>query len=169
MLLILAAYYELKTAREVFILAQGGAEVKNYASAGQAVLLCVLVPAYGALASKDGLIAHHLGDALLRLQPPALALRHELGTPYLGLSSSLDRLLHVMVIAQFWSFANDHFTPEQGKRLFAIGVGSSLGAGVRIDARGDSAPTRPLTSPPLSRCCVSAPTARCGLGLAKVA
>jgi len=35
----------------------------------------------------------------------------------------------VTVIAQFWSFATDVYTPEQGKRLFAIvGVGSSLGA-----------------------------------------
>ena len=34
-----------------------------------------------------------------------------------------------MVIAQFWAFANDIYTPEQGKRLFPlIGVGSSLGA-----------------------------------------
>jgi ATP:ADP antiporter, AAA family len=29
MFLVLAAYYELKTAREVFILSQGGAEVKS--------------------------------------------------------------------------------------------------------------------------------------------
>ena len=29
----------LKTAREVFILSEGGAEVKSYSSAGQAVLL----------------------------------------------------------------------------------------------------------------------------------
>ena len=36
-----------------------------------------------------------------------------------------------MVIAQFWAFANDLYTPEQGKRLFPlIGVGSSLGAWV---------------------------------------
>ena len=36
MFLILAAYYMLKTAREVFILSEGGAEVKSYSSAGQA-------------------------------------------------------------------------------------------------------------------------------------
>ena len=35
----------------------------------------------------------------------------------------------LMIIAQFWSFANDLYTPEQGKRLFAIvGVGGSVGA-----------------------------------------
>src|SRR6187549_3699703 len=52
MFLILAAYYMLKTAREVFILGEGGAEVKSYSSAGQAMLLLVLVPAYGAFASR---------------------------------------------------------------------------------------------------------------------
>src|SRR6186713_1247011 len=52
MFLVLAAYYELKTAREVFILSEGGAEVKSYSSAGQAVLLLFLVPAYGAFASR---------------------------------------------------------------------------------------------------------------------
>ena len=36
-----------------------------------------------------------------------------------------------MVIAQFWAFATDLYTEEQGKRLFPlIGVGSSLGAWV---------------------------------------
>jgi AAA family ATP:ADP antiporter len=35
----------------------------------------------------------------------------------------------MMVVAQFWSFANDVYTPEQGKRLFAIvGIGQTLGA-----------------------------------------
>jgi ATP:ADP antiporter, AAA family len=38
-------------------------------------------------------------------------------------------IFNVMVIAQFWAFANDISTPDQGKRIFPlIGVGSSLGA-----------------------------------------
>jgi len=38
-------------------------------------------------------------------------------------------LFSLMVVAQFWAFANDIYTEEQGKRLFAIiGIGSSLGA-----------------------------------------
>jgi AAA family ATP:ADP antiporter len=36
MFVVLGAYYELKTAREAFILSEGGAEVKTYSSAGQA-------------------------------------------------------------------------------------------------------------------------------------
>src|SRR5437899_8640903 len=52
MFLMLAGYYLLKTAREMFILSEGGAEVKSYSSAGQALMLLVLVPAYGAFASR---------------------------------------------------------------------------------------------------------------------
>src|SRR4051812_10378521 len=52
MFLVLAAYYLLKTAREGFILAGGGAEVKSYSAAGQAGLLLVVVPAYSAFASR---------------------------------------------------------------------------------------------------------------------
>jgi len=38
-------------------------------------------------------------------------------------------VFNVSVIAQFWSFANDLYTPEQGKRLFAIvAFGASAGA-----------------------------------------
>src|SRR5262249_14532965 len=51
--LILAAYYMIKPAREALILAQpGGAEIKSYALGGQALLLAVAVPLYGALAAR---------------------------------------------------------------------------------------------------------------------
>src|SRR5258707_2849692 len=50
--LVLGGYYLLKTAREIFILSEGGAEVKSYSSAGQALLLLLIVPAYSAFASR---------------------------------------------------------------------------------------------------------------------
>jgi AAA family ATP:ADP antiporter len=38
-------------------------------------------------------------------------------------------IFNFMVVAQFWSFANDVYDPDQGKRLFAIvGFGMSAGA-----------------------------------------
>ena len=50
---LLAAYYLLKTIREPLILTTpGGAEVKSYAAAAIAILLIVLVPLYGAVASR---------------------------------------------------------------------------------------------------------------------
>jgi ATP:ADP antiporter, AAA family len=132
MFLILAAYYMLKTAREVFILGEGGAEVKSYSSAGQALLLLVLVPAYGAFASRVSrmqlvqwvtlFFASHL---LLFLAATTAGWR--VGVPYFLWVG----IFNLMVIAQFWAFAADIFTPEQGRRIFPlIGVGSSLGAWV---------------------------------------
>ena len=132
MFLILAAYYMLKTAREVFILSEGGAEVKSYSSAGQAVLLLFLVPAYGAFASRVNRVQlvqwvtvffiSHVALFLL-----ALAAGMRIGIPYFLWVG----IFNLMVIAQFWAFAADLYTPEQGKRLFPlIGVGASLGAWV---------------------------------------
>jgi AAA family ATP:ADP antiporter len=132
MFLVLAAYYELKTAREVFILSEGGAEVKSYSSAGQALLLLGLVPAYGAFASKvnrQRLVTWVtlFFVACIGLFALAHGARLPIGIPYFLWVG----IFNVMVIAQFWALANDLFTPEQGKRLFPlIGVGSSLGAWV---------------------------------------
>src|SRR5262245_48139524 len=52
MLLLLGAYYVLKTAREALILSHAGAEVKTYSSAGQALLLLLIIPVFSALASR---------------------------------------------------------------------------------------------------------------------
>src|SRR4029078_11468335 len=52
--LLLTAYYLLKTVREPLILLQGGAEVKLYARAGQAVIMVGVVHAYGELARRMG-------------------------------------------------------------------------------------------------------------------
>ena len=41
-------------------------------------------------------------------------------------------IFSLMVVAQFWAYANDVYTPDEGKRLFAfIAFGASSGAGVR--------------------------------------
>jgi AAA family ATP:ADP antiporter len=54
MFLLLIAYYLLKTAHEPLILLHGGAEVKQYAAAGQASLMAIAVNAYSALARRVG-------------------------------------------------------------------------------------------------------------------
>jgi AAA family ATP:ADP antiporter len=139
MFLLLSGYYLLKTARESFILSEGGAEVKSYSSAGQAVLLLVLVPAYSAFASRVNRVqlvqwvtlffASNLGLFLL-----ALAAGLRIGIAYFLWVG----IFNVMVIAQFWGFAADLYTQEQGKRLFPlIGVGASLGAWVGSVRAGD--------------------------------
>ena len=50
--LLLGAYYFLKIVRETLILAESGAVAASYAAAGQALLLLLVVPAYGILASR---------------------------------------------------------------------------------------------------------------------
>jgi len=130
MFLILWAYYLLKTAREVFILAEGGAEVKSYSSAGQAILLLGLVPAYSAFASRVNRVQLVQWVTLFFVANLVLfALAVGAGL-HVGIVYFLwVGIFNVMVIAQFWAFANDLYTKEQGKRLFPlIGVGSSLGA-----------------------------------------
>ena len=130
MFLVLAAYYMLKTAREVFILTEGGAEVKSYSSAGQALLLLAIVPAYSAFASRVNrgqlvtwVTLFFAGNLTLFIFATEAGLR--VGIVYFLWVG----IFNVMVIAQFWAFANDIYTPEQGKRIFPlIGVGSSLGA-----------------------------------------
>src|SRR5689334_21940599 len=127
---LLTGYLIIKTVREPLILTGGGAEVKTYASAGQALLLFLVVPAYGFLASKinrirlvtwitlffiSNLIIFYV---LARLNAP-------IAVPfYLWVG-----VFNVFVLAQFWGFANDLYSEEQGRRLFGIvAFGGSLGA-----------------------------------------
>src|SRR5690348_1281668 len=49
---VLESYYILKTVREALILSEGGAEIKAYSSAAQAILLLIIIPAYSRFASR---------------------------------------------------------------------------------------------------------------------
>lgn len=135
--LLLTAYYLLKTVREPLILkVEGGAELKSYASAGQAVLLVGVVRAYAWLAKRYGrLLLVTITSLFFASNLVVFFFLGRLNVP-LGIPFYLwVGCFNLTVIAQFWSFANDVYTQEQGKRLFAIvGVGSSLGAmfGARI-------------------------------------
>ena len=129
--LLLAAYYVIKPVREALILTGGGAEVKSYSSAGQALLLLFLIPAYGRFASRVSRVGLITWVTLFFISN--LIVFYALGvakTPLLGVAFFLwVGIFNVMIIAQFWGFANDVYTPEQGKRLFAIvAVGSNTGA-----------------------------------------
>jgi AAA family ATP:ADP antiporter len=134
--LLLLAYYLLKIVREPLILAGGGAEVKSYAAAGQALLLIPVVRLYGYLAGRFGRLTLATIVTLFFVTNLvvffALARAHvPLGVPfYLWVG-----IFNVTAIAQFWSFANDVYTSEEGGRLFPLlGVGSSVGAvaGARV-------------------------------------
>ena len=136
--LLLASYYLLKTVREALILSESGAEVKSYAAAGQALLLLAVVPAYGAFAGKVNRIRLITWVTLFFISH--LGIFYILGVSgvQVGVAFFLwIGIFNVLVIAQFWAFANDVFTEEQGKRLFPlVGVGSSLGAWVGSKTAG---------------------------------
>jgi AAA family ATP:ADP antiporter len=134
-LLILTAYYVMKTAREGLILAGGtfglgGDELKIYASGAMALLLVGVVPAYDRLASRVRRI--RLINVSYAIVMMCLLVFYVLGRA--GVNIGLPffiwlGLVNVFLVAQFWSYANDIYTEEQGKRLFAIiAIGGSLGA-----------------------------------------
>lgn len=127
---LLASYYLLKTVREALILSEGGAEVKSYAAGAQAMILLLVVPAYGAFASRvnrirliNGVMLFFVSHLLVFHQ---LALRGvQIGVPFFLWVG----IFNLVVVAQFWAFANDLYTPERGQRLFPlVGLGASVGA-----------------------------------------
>ena len=137
--LLLATYYCIRPVREALILStEGGPELKSYLAAGQAILLLGLVPAYGALA--DRLPRRRLLNTVTTFFIVCLVVFYALTraeVPVAAIFFLWVGIFNLMIVAQFWSFANDLYTKEQGERLFAIvAVGASLGAvlGARLAA-----------------------------------
>jgi ATP:ADP antiporter, AAA family len=129
--LFMLTTYLLKPIRETLILASGGAEVRSYAIAAQALLLVFIIPLYGLLFKNSsalklmqtvigaciGFIA--LFFVLFYLLDIALPIAFYV---WLG-------LFGVLIIAQFWAFTSDILSEEAGTRLFAtIALGAGLGA-----------------------------------------
>jgi len=129
---LLCAYYVLKPVREALILeSPSGAELKSYAAVGQIALLALIVPGYSALVSRYDrgrlirvvtlvFVACLVGFYVLaRLDVPGLGLAFFL---WVG-------IFNLMVVAQFWAFASDLYSRDQGERLFPIvAFGASVGA-----------------------------------------
>ncbi len=131
---LLAAYYVIKPVREGFILEmQSGAEYKSAMGGVIAASLLVLVPVYAKFASKVSrgvlvtrvtlFFASHL--VLFYLGSSIDVVRHHLGLLFFLWVG----VFNMMLVAQFWAFANDIYSEEQGKRLFPlVGLGASVGA-----------------------------------------
>jgi AAA family ATP:ADP antiporter len=136
---LLASYYLLKTVREALILSEAGAAVKSYSAAGQALLLLGVIPAYSYIASR--VTRAKLITYVSLFFVSHLACFYVMGNAgfHIGVPFFLwVGIFNVLVIAQFWSFANDLHDSESGKRAFPIiGIGSSLGAwaGARLASR----------------------------------
>jgi AAA family ATP:ADP antiporter len=128
-LLMMLAYYILKTVREPLLLSGATAEIKSYAYAATALLLLMVVPLYGMLfrrCGKQRLTQYITGFFLFNLLLFYLLGRNgvNIGFAYyvwVGVFS-------VMITAQFWAFAADNFNIKSGQRLFPlIMVGATAG------------------------------------------
>ena len=128
--LIFVAYSIMKVLREVLVLSTSGVEGKALSSAGQAIVLLVAVPVYGAIASR--VPRRRLVNVVTVFFVVCLGVfyaLYTLGAP-IGIAFYIWLgIFSVMVVAQFWAFANDVYTTDEGKRLFPIvGFGSASGA-----------------------------------------
>jgi AAA family ATP:ADP antiporter len=128
--LLLGTYYLLKTVREALILTEGGAAVKSYSSAGQAVLMLAVVPIYGRIASAVSRVRLITIVTLFFASNLVLFALAGFAGMRIGIAFFLWLgVFNMMIISQLWSYANDLYTEDQGKRVFPIiGLGSSLGA-----------------------------------------
>src|SRR6186713_2475953 len=129
--LLLVCYSVIKTVREPLILLGGGAEVRSYAAAGQAILLMGFVPLYSWFASRVDRVKLLVGVTVffvicVELFATAVAAR----VPYIGVAFFIwVGIFNVLLVAQFWSFANDIYNKDAGARLFPIIViGMTAGA-----------------------------------------
>lgn len=138
--LVLLAYYTIKVVREPLILSiepsggiPGGAELKSYGAAGQAFVLMAFVPFYSWFSSRVDRMRLIIGVTLFYLVCIELfSFAVQVDVPYIGFVFFIwVGIFSLSVIAQFWSYANDVYTKEQGERLFPIiGIGMVAGAPV---------------------------------------
>ncbi len=137
--LLLTSYYLIKPVREALIgSVKHGPEYKSYMGGVIALALFAIVPLYGLLASKFKrnvlilrvsffFVANLVGFWFLGRLP---WVDTEVGATIYALAFLLwVGVFNLMIVAQFWAFAADVYTDEQGKRLFAlVGLGASVGA-----------------------------------------
>jgi AAA family ATP:ADP antiporter len=129
--LLLICYSVIKTVREPLILMGGGAEVRSYTAAGQALLLMGFVPAYGWFASKVDRVKLLVGVTLfflINIELFALAVAAHVA--FVGVAFFIwVGIFNNSLIALFWSYANDIYDKPTGDRLFPlIMVGMTAGA-----------------------------------------
>jgi len=150
-LLVLVAYYVIKTVREPLILASGGsAELKSYAAGVQVGVLLLYLPVYDWISSKVGRLQLNISFVaffIVCIQlfffagyfewPNLFGVLGEASLfSWLSANITLGFVFYIWVgifslstIAQFWSYANDLFDEEAGERLFpVIAIGATLGA-----------------------------------------
>ncbi len=132
--LLLLAYYLIKPVREALLLVDKDApRIKSYLSGAQAFLLVFVIMAFSLLASK--VPRHKLITWVTLFFISNLVIFYILhlagvGAGAMGIVFFIwIGIFNLLVVAQFWGFANDLYIDEVGKRIFPlIAFGATLGA-----------------------------------------
>lgn len=121
--LLFLAYYIMKPVRDALMLGSYSPEFKNYLNAVGAVTLVFVVKLFAVIAAK--LPRHKLITWVTLFFISNLCIFYALHR--LGVGAGLGiaffiwvGIFSLVIVAQFWGFANDLYTEQQGKRLFPI-------------------------------------------------
>ena len=130
--LLLAAYYILKPFRDSLMLQEWPAEIKSYLGAAIAVLLIFVVKIFSRIASRfprQKLITWVTLFFVSNLGLFYILHLAGLGAGPMGIIFFIWMgIFNLIVVAQFWGFATDLYSEDQGKRLFPlIAFGATFG------------------------------------------
>ncbi len=139
-LLLMVAYYLIRPVREALILTEGSAELRSYAVGVQALLLIIIIPAYGLLVRRVASCrVFQCVNAFFALNLVVFFLLGQAGWRFGFLFFVWGSIFSVMTVTQFWAFATDLFNVKSGQRLFsviAVGVSGGAWIGSRLASIG---------------------------------
>ncbi len=130
--LIMFGYYQIKAIRNGLLLARHKAEIQSYLAIPQAFILIFVVWAFAKISSK---YARHLLITYVTLFCISNLILFNIMN-WAGVSVAVMGIVffiwigmyNLLIPAQFWGFANDIYSEEEGKRLFPmIAFGATLG------------------------------------------
>ena len=128
--LLLTAYSMLKPLRDGLILGEQGPEFTSYMAAAMAFILVPVIGGYGKLA--DRFPRRRLINVVTMFFAACCLAFFLAGRGGLRIGIIFYiwiGIFSVMILAQFWGFANDLYTNEEGERLFPIiQIGGAAGA-----------------------------------------
>ena len=130
--LLFLAYYIIKPLRDALMLVSKSAEVKLYLSAAIAVSLIFVVKTFNLIASRFP--RHKLITWVTLFFMSNLGIFYVLhisgvGPGAMGIIFFIwVGIFNLIIVAQFWGFANDLYTEDEGKRLFPlVAFGATFG------------------------------------------
>ena len=140
---LMLAYYLIRPVREALILTEGTAELRSYAVGVQAVLLLLILPAYGQLVGR--VRTNHVFRFVMAFFALNLVGFFAIGNAGIHFSFAFfvwASIFAVMAVTQFWAFATDLLDVRSGTRLFgviAVGVSAGAFAGSMLASAGFAA------------------------------